>query len=340
MDRIRLIGDRADIVVTMPAERVQDHTGHTLAVSSEADKRRLWIALALIAAFMVGEVVAGILSNSLTLLADAAHMLTDAGAIGLALVAIRLAARPPKGGFTYGLKRAEILSALGNGVLLLVLAALIVFAAVQRLVAPPELDAWTMLVVAVVGIGVNVLATWQIAGAQRRSLNLEGSYRHVLTDLYAFVGTAVAAVVILSAGWLRADPIASLFVAALMLRAAYGLIRDAGRVLLEAAPAGVSPAAIGEALAAHPHVTDVHDLHVWEITSGFPALSAHVLVHPGDDCHELRRELEGLLKDRFGIEHTTLQVDHAAPQVRVPVEISGRLRRRTPGGGAPAAGRR
>jgi cobalt-zinc-cadmium efflux system protein len=311
----------------MPAERSRGHAAHVHSVSSDADKRRLWIALGLLGAFMVGEVVAGILANSLTLLADAAHMLTDAGAIALALVAIRLAARPPRGGFTYGLKRAEILSALGNGVALLVLAGLIVFAAVRRLVEPPELDAWTMLVVAIAGIGVNVLATWQIAGAQRRSLNVEGSYQHVLTDLYAFVGTVLAAVVILSAGWLRADPIASLFVAALMLRAAFGLIRDAGRVLLEAAPAGLSPAAIGEALAAHPHVTDVHDLHVWEITSGFPALSAHVLVHPGDDCHAVRRELERLLEDRFGIGHTTLQVDHGGARAAVSVEIGGRLRR-------------
>jgi cobalt-zinc-cadmium efflux system protein len=302
------------------------HAGHVHAVSSNADKRRLWIALGLLATFMVGEIVAGVLANSLALLADAAHMLTDAGAIALALFAIRLAARPPADGFTYGLRRAEILSALGNGVTLLVLAGLIVFGAVRRLLEPPEVRGWTMLVVALVGIGVNLLATRQIGGAERRSLNVEGSYRHVLTDLYAFVGTAVAAIAILSLGWLRADPVASLFVAALMLRAAYALIRDAGRVLLEAAPAGVSPAEIGEALAGHAHVTDVHDLHVWEITSGFPALSAHVLVHPGDDCHAVRRELERLLEDRFGIEHTTLQVDHAGPRAPVSVELGAHAR--------------
>lgn len=314
----------------MTADHPHGHAGHMHAASPDADKRRLWIALGLLATFMVAEIVAGILANSLTLLADAAHMLTDAGAVGLALVAIRLAARPPKGGFTYGLKRAEILSALVNGVTLLVLVGFIVFGAVGRLIEPPEVEAWTMLVVALVGIGVNVLATWQLAGAQRRSLNVEGSYRHVLTDLYAFVGTAAAAILILAAGWLRADPIASLLVAGLMLGAAYGLIRDAGRVLLEAAPVGVNPAEIGEALAADPHVTDVHDLHVWEITSGFPALSAHVLVHPGDDCHAVRRELERLLEDRFGIGHTTLQVDHAGARASMPVEIEGRLSRRAP----------
>jgi len=148
--------------------------------------------------------------------------------------------------------------------------------------------------------------------AERKSLNVAGSYQHILTDLYAFIGTAVAAIAILATGFLRADPIASLFVAALMFRAAYGLVRDAGRVLLEASPKGVNPDEIGAALAAHPHVADVHDLHVWEITSGFTALSAHVLVHPGDDCHGIRRELESMLDERFGIEHTTLQVDHQA----------------------------
>ena len=297
-----------------PSKSHGAHEGHThgLAVSPYADRRRLWIAFWLIVSFMVGEVVAGFLSNSLALLADAAHMLTDAGAIGLSLFAIRLAARPPRGGYTFGLKRAEILSALGNGLTLVLLAALIVFEAVRRLVHPPEVQGWTMLVVALAGIGVNVLATWQLARAERKSLNVAGSYQHILTDLYAFIGTAVAAIAILATGFLRADPIASLFVAALMFRAAYGLVRDAGRVLLEASPKGVNPDEIGAALAAHPHVADVHDLHVWEITSGFTALSAHVLVHPGDDCHGIRRELESMLDERFGIEHTTLQVDHQA----------------------------
>jgi cobalt-zinc-cadmium efflux system protein len=223
---------------------------------------------------------------------------------------MRLAARPPRGGFTYGYKRAEMLSALGNGVALLVLATVILVEAGHRLVAPGAVVARTVLGVALAGIAVNLLATWQVARADRRSLNVEGSFQHIVTDLYAFAGTAVAAVVMLASGFVRADAIASVGVAALMLRAAGGLIAKAGRALLEAAPAGVDPEAIGAALAGHAHVHNVHDLHVWEITSGFPALSAHVLVHPGDDCHAIRLELEAFLAERFGIEHTTLQVEH------------------------------
>jgi cobalt-zinc-cadmium efflux system protein len=290
---------------------------HVRPLGPDADGRRLAAALGVIVAFMAGEVVAGILAHSLALLADAAHMLSDAGALGFSIVAMRLAARPPRGGFTFGYKRAEILSALGNGLALLVFAAVILVEAAHRLVSPGPVVARTVLGVALAGIGVNLLATWQVARADRRSLNVEGSFQHIVTDLYAFAGTAVAAVVMLLSGFVRADSIASLGVAALMLRAAYGLIRKAGRALLEAAPAGVDPNAIGSALAGHAHVDNVHDLHVWEITSGFPALSAHVLVHPGDDCHAIRLELEAFLAQRFGIEHTTLQVDHSTdPAVR------------------------
>jgi cobalt-zinc-cadmium efflux system protein len=259
---------------------------------------------------MCAEVVAGILAHSLALLSDAAHMLTDAGALGLSLLALSLAARPAKGVMTYGFKRAEILSAQVNGATLLVLAGLIVYEAIHRLVEPPDVQGWTILVVALAGVAVNIIATWQLAKANRENMAIEGSFQHIVTDLYAFIGTLVAAVVIVTTGFARADPIASLFVAALMLRAAYGLLRDSGRVLLEASPEGVSPEEIGRALASAPEVVDVHDLHVWEISSGFPALSAHVLVRPEADCHGIRRELEHLLENRFSIDHTTLQVDH------------------------------
>lgn len=280
-------------------------------VSPDADRRRLAVALALIVGLLAGEVVVGIVANSLALLSDAAHMLTDAGAIALSLVALRLAARPAAGAMTYGLKRAEILSAQANGALLLVLAGLIVYEAVVRLIDPPEVRAWWVLGTALAGIGVNLLATRQLAAANRENMAVEGSFQHLLTDLYAFVGTLVAAAVILATGFVRADPIASLLVSALMVYAAYGLLRDSARVLLEGAPKGLDVNEIGSALAEHPRVADVHDLHVWQIGSGFPALSAHVLVRPGDDCHAVRRELEHLLMARFGIEHTTLQVDHA-----------------------------
>jgi cobalt-zinc-cadmium efflux system protein len=280
------------------------------AVSPDTDRRRLAIALALIVAFMAGEIVAGILAHSLALLSDAAHMLTDAGALGLSLVVLWLAARPARGNLTFGLRRTEILSAQANGATLLVLAGLIVYGSIRRLVSPPEPDGTVIVVVALVGMLVTLLATWQLSKANRTSMNIEGSFQHIFTDLLAFVLTALAGVLILTTGFVRADPIASLVVAAIMIRAAYGLLRDSGRVLLEAAPEGMSVVEIGNALAAYPGVTDVHDLHVWTITSGFPSLSAHVLVRSGDDCHAIRRELEHLLADRFHIDHTTLQVEH------------------------------
>jgi cobalt-zinc-cadmium efflux system protein len=288
---------------------------HAHSHAQKGDARRLWIALGLIVVFMVGEVVAGILGHSLALLSDSAHMLTDAGAIALSIIVLRLAAEPAGGNRTFGLRRSEILSAQANGAALLVLAVLVVYGAVRRLIAPPPASGTVILVVALVGIAVNLLATWQLHGANRRSLNIEGSFQHVLTDLYAFIATAIAGAVILASGWVRADPVAALFVAVLMFRASWRLLRDSGRVLLDIAPAGLSVAEIGNAMASHPHVVEVHDLHVWEVTTEFPTLSAHVLVEPGADCHGIRRELEQLLHDRFGVDHTTLQVDHAPAQL-------------------------
>jgi cobalt-zinc-cadmium efflux system protein len=259
---------------------------------------------------MVVEVVVGVLSSSLALLSDAAHMLTDAAALALALVANRLARRPAQGAMTFGLGRAEILSAQANGATLLVLGLLIVYEGVRRLVNPPDVPGAALLIVAVLGILVNLAATWTLARANRESLNVEGAYQHVLTDLAAFIATAIAGVVILLTGFARADGIAALIVAAIMLHSAYGLLKASGRVFLEAAPAGVDPDAIGRAMAGTDGVVEVHDLHVWEVTSGFPALSAHVLVGDATDCHATRRRLEGLLAECFKIEHTTLQVDH------------------------------
>jgi cobalt-zinc-cadmium efflux system protein len=293
---------------------VHDH-GHGLSHGGAQDARRLGVALGLILAFMTAEVVVGILAHSLALLSDAAHMLTDAGALALSLVVLRLAARPAGGNQTFGLRRSEILSAQANGAALLVLAGLIVYGAIRRLVSPPDTHGGAVLVVALVGIGVNLLATWQLSGANRRSLNIEGSFQHVLNDLYAFIATAVAGAVILATGWVRADPIAALFVAGLMLWASWRLLRDSGRVLLDIAPEGLPVEEIGTAMASHPGVVEVHDLHVWEVTTEFPTLSAHVLVEPGADCHGIRRELEQLLHDRFDLEHTTLQVEHASAKL-------------------------
>jgi cobalt-zinc-cadmium efflux system protein len=299
------------------------HHGHSHGASADADRGKLLVALALILGFMVAEVVTGIVANSLALLSDAAHMLTDAVAIGLSLVALRLARRPAEGQMTFGLKRVEILSAQANGITLLVLAAVIAIEAVRRLVSPPSVDADLILVVALAGIVVNLAATATLARANRRSLNVEGSFQHLLTDLFAFVGTAIAAAVILLTGFDRADAIASLFVAALMLRSAYGLLRESGRIFLEASPKGVDPERIGRRMAEQAGVVEVHDLHVWEVTSEFPALSAHVTVAQDADCHRARLELADLIEHQFGIHHVTLQVEHEPKHL---VQIEGKDR--------------
>ena len=305
------------------------HGAHGHARSADTDAVALRSALALIVLFMAAEVAAGAVASSLALLSDAAHMLTDAAALGFALVAARLASRPARGAMTYGLGRAEILSAQANGVTLLVLALLIVYESISRLVSPPAVEGSVVLAVALAGIVVNLLAARVLARptGSTRSLNVEGSYQHILTDLFSFVATAIAAAVILATGFRRADAIASLVVAGLMLHAAYGLLAASARVFMEAAPLGLDPEAIGRELAAQAGVVQVHDLHVWEVTSGFPALSAHVVARAGDDCHELRRRLQTLLDERFAIDHTTLQVDHdVAHQGPLQIEVPARSR--------------
>ncbi len=284
-------------------------------MSADADAGKLMVALGLILGLMVLEIAMGVLANSLALLSDAGHMLTDAAAIGLSLLAARLAARPAKGALTYGFKRVEILSAQANGVTLLILAAFITYEGIRRLFDPPHVLAGLMLVVALIGVAVNLAATWTLARANRRSMNVEGSFQHILTDLYAFIGTAIAAGVILLTGFERADAIVSLLVACLMARSGYGLVMASGRVFLEAAPKGLDPEKIGRALVREPGVVEVHDLHVWEVTSGFPALSAHVLVGRENDCHAARRGLERMLHDEFDLHHTTLQVDHQSREL-------------------------
>lgn len=286
---------------------------------ADADGKRLGIALALILGFMVVEVVVGLVASSLALLSDAAHMLTDAGAIALALGAARLARRPAGGGYTFGFRRAEILSAQINGATLVALGTVIVVEGVRRLVDPPDVEGGPVLIVALVGIVVNLAATRVLAGANRESLNVEGAFQHVLNDLFAFIATAIAGAVVLLTGFERADGIAALLVAALMLHSGVNLLRESGRILLEAAPRDLDPAEIGRALAAEHHVIEVHDLHVWEVTSGFPALSAHIVVKAGCDTQAHRRQLADLLRDRFRIEHSTLQVE-AVPAGPLAIE--------------------
>lgn len=306
------------------------HAGHSHGVSADADRRWLTLALGLIVGFMLVEVTIGVVAHSLALLSDAAHMLTDAASIVLALTAIRLAARPARGVYTFGFKRAEILSAMANGVTLLVLSLWLTVEAVQRLVSPPEVTGGLVLVTALVGIVVNIAAGWAISKANRTSLNVEGAFQHILTDLYGFIATAIAGLVVLTTGFARADAIASLVVVVLMVRAGAGLVRDSARIFLEAAPAGTDPDQIGDKIVTLAGVYEVHDLHIWTITSGQTALSAHVLVELGRDCHGLRRQIEQFLRQDHGITHTTLQVDHtptpgdiddaAAPGLTVPLD--------------------
>ena len=285
-------------------------------MSAGADRRYLTIALALIVGFMVVEVVVAMVSGSLALLSDAGHMLSDAGALAASLWAIRLAARPATGVWTFGWKRAEILSAAANGITLLVVAALVAFEAIRRLVEPPPVQGGPVLVVALAGVVLNLVAAWVLAKANRSSLNVEGAYQHILTDLYGFVATFIAGAVIVFTGYTRADAIASLIVVALMLRAAWGLLRDSGQILLEAAPAGTDMNAIRDHLCTNAHVIDVHDLHMWTVTSDLPALSAHIVIDDGcfHDGHapELLDEMQACLIGHFDVEHSTFQFEPAS----------------------------
>ncbi len=282
--------------------------------SRDADRRALSGALALLLGIMTVEVVAGILSGSLALLADAGHMLTDALALGFALVAISMAARPAGGVWTYGLGRAEVLAAQVNGISLLLVGLWISYEAVRRLIEPPDVRGGVVLVVAVAGALVNLAAASLLARGSKESINVRGAFLHVATDLAAFVGTALAGAAILITGWQRFDPIASLGVALLCFISAYSLIRESLRIMLEGSPGHIDPEAVGKALASDPEVVEVHDLHVWTVTSGFPSLSAHVLVKRESDCHAVRARLAESLAEHFGIDHTTLQVDHVTPK--------------------------
>ena len=286
--------------------------GHGHVHERVESRRALAIALGLTATYTVVEVVGGLYTGSLALLADAVHMLSDNLALALALTAAWLAARPATPGRSYGFKRAEVLAALANGVLLVALSIWIFVAAAQRLSDPPDVLGGWMLAIGVVGIAVNLAAGTVLYRSRAGSLNVDAAFRHVLADLLGSFGVLAAAVVILGTGWLLADPIVSILIGVLVLASAWTILRDSTEILLESTPRGIDALELGRRLASAPGVVEVHDLHAWTITSGFPALSAHVLVRPGEDCHGRRRELERLLHDEFGIEHTTLQVDHAA----------------------------
>lgn len=289
--------------------------GHSHDHHRSGNRRALSWALALTASYTIVEVVGGFLTGSLALLADAAHMLSDNVSLGLALFALWLAAKPPTPDKSFGYRRAEILAALANGITLVVLSVWIFVEAARRFGDPQDVVGGWMLGIAVIGLCVNLGAARILFRGRGGSLNVEAAFRHVVADLLGSVGVIAAAIVILTTGWERADPLVSVLIGVLILASSWAILRDATRILLEATPAELDALEIGRRLSQHAGVDNVHDLHIWTITSGFPALSAHVLVGPNEDCHARRAELEAILHDDFEIEHTTLQVEHTRPEM-------------------------
>jgi cobalt-zinc-cadmium efflux system protein len=280
------------------------------------ERRALAIALTLVLAFAGVEAAAGVAAGSVALLADAAHMVSDALALALALFAVWLARRPPTPARSFGWRRAEVLAALANALVLVALGALIIWEAVGRLSEPPDVTGGWVLAAGTAGLVVNLAAVRILHGAGS-GLNIRAAMLHVLADLASSAGVVVAGIVVLATGWAYADPVAALAIGALVVLSTVNVLREAFGVLLEGAPAGMDAREVGAAIASTEGVVDVHDLHLWTITSGFPALSAHVLVAPGADCHAIRRDLEVLLRERFGLTHTTLQVEHAPGLIKL-----------------------
>ena len=275
-----------------------------------ADRRALALVFALTSAFMVAEVLGGLVTGSLALLADAGHMLSDALSLGVALFAVWLAGRPATPNRSFGYKRAEILATLFNGATLVAISIWIFIEAYQRFFEPPEILGGWMLAVATLGLVVNVAGAMILWRSGGESLNLQGALRHVLADVLGSVGAIAAALAILATGWRYADPIISVLIGLLVLGSSWRLVRDSSNILLEGTPPDIDASEVGRSMTRVPGVAEVHDLHVWTITSGFPALAAHVLVGRDEDCHARRRDLEEVLAREYGIEHTTLQVDH------------------------------
>jgi cobalt-zinc-cadmium efflux system protein len=280
------------------------------------ERRALAVALALVAGFAGVEALAGAASGSLALLADAAHMLSDSLALGLALFAAWLALRPATPERSFGWRRAEVLAALTNALVLVVLGCWIVWAAVGRLSDPPDVTSGLVLAAGAAGLLVNLVAARVLHGAGS-GLNVRAAMLHVLADLASSAGVVVAGLIMLTTGWPYADPIAGLLIGVLVVVSTFGVLRETVGVLLEGAPAGMDVREVGAAIASTPGVVGVHDLHLWTITSGFPALSAHVLVAAGADCHAIRRVLDALLRERFQLTHTTLQVEHAPGLIKL-----------------------
>ena len=278
-------------------------------------RRALALVLVLTTAFLVAEVIGGILTGSLALLADAGHMLSDSVSLGLALFAVWLAQRPVTPQRTFGLNRAEILAALANGVTLVAISIWIFVEAIRRLDDPGDVLGGWMLVIATLGLFVNAAAIAVLHRGGGSSLNVKAAMRHVIADFLGSIGVIVAALIIVITGWEYADPIVSLLIAVLILGSSWTILRDTTQILLEGAPPGIDVSVVGREMASVPGVVEVHDLHVWMITSGFPALAAHVLVAEDDDCHLKRLQVAEMLHSRFGIDHATIQMDHVHPHL-------------------------
>jgi len=286
------------------------HGGLHLHVPANGSLRSLTIALVLNAAYTLVEVIAAVLAGSLSLLADAGHNLSDVVALGVAAGAVMLARRPATPNRSFGFKRAEILAALFNAVSLIVIAVIVFVGAALRFADPPAVPGGWLIVVATVGLLVNAIGAAAVFRRGGADINLRAAYIHLVGDALGSTAVIVTGVVIVTTGWRYADPIMGVLIGIYLVVSSWGVLRESVLVLLESTPRGLDAEEIGRALAGQPGVVEVHDLHVWQITSGFPCLSAHVLVREGDDCHGIRRASEHMLGERFSITHTTLQVDH------------------------------
>lgn len=293
---------------------------HSLDARRGDSRRRMWRALWINVSMLVVEAVGGVLTGSLAVLADAGHLLSDVGSIGLGLFAAALASRPAAGRMTFGYQRSEILAALLNGLVLVAVAVAVAVAAFGRFGDPPEIDGLGVLLLGLVGLLGNVAATLVLARGEREDVNLEGVLRHSAADALGSLGVVVAGAVVLAGGPNAVDPLVSLLIAGLILASSWRLISEPVGVLMEAAPPGIDVEAAGTAICAEEGVRSVHDLHIWTVTSGFGALAAHVVVAPGCDRDLARRRIELLLRERFGIAHTTLQMEEEAPQGLLHVE--------------------
>ncbi len=293
---------------------------HSLDARREDSRRRMWIALAINVGLLVAGVVGGILTGSLALLADAGHVLSDVGSIVLALIAARLALLPAAGRRTFGYQRSEVLAALVNGLLLVAVSVAIAIAAVGRLSDPPPIDGAGVLALGLFGLAGNLAATVVLARGEREDINLEGVLRHSVADALGSLGVVIAGAFVLLGGSAIVDPIVGLLIAALVLASSWRLIKEPFDVLMEAAPADLDVENMGAAICAEQDVRSVHDLHVWTVTAGFGAVAAHVVVAQGADRDLVRHRLELVLAERFGIEHTTLQIEEEADQALLRVE--------------------